>query len=481
MRRVLSALVTAVLAIDKPLERAFDRILRDSRLSGSQVGVVVVDVESGTTLYGRGQNMRLLPASNQKILTSTVALDVLGPDHRFTTVVAMDGEVRNGTLDGNLYLKGGGDPTLLAEDYAAFGRDVSAAGIQHVAGQIVADDTWFDDQRLGSGWEWNDEAYYYGAQISALTCAPDADYDAGSVIVSVSPGAVGAPPTVSVTPETGYVTIVNEAATVGPSGEARIYIDRELGSNVIRIWGAIPVDSVAQQEWIAVWEPTLYAADIFSRALESQGVGVSGGIVSGLTPDNVAELVSHESMPLSALLVPFLKISNNGHAEVLTKTVARKLYGQGTWSAGMTAIARYIGTAGVDTDAIRIVDGSGLSTANLISPEAIAKVLLATRNKPWFNTWYDALPIAGNTQRMVGGTLSSRLVNTTAANNVHAKTGSLNGVSTISGYLTDAGGREIVFSIMFNNYIGSAPTDLQDAMVLYLSQMTQPNLLGSWT
>ena len=472
--QLLNVFVTTVTAAST-IWYEIDQLLSDKRLKGALVGVIIADVETGSILYEHASQTRLLPASNQKILTSTVALDVLGPDYKFKTTVASDGEVRNGTLNGNIYLKGGGDPTLLATDCVNLAKKISATGIERIRGSVIADDSWFDSQRLGDGWEWNDESYYYGAQISALTVSPDTDYDAGSVIVSVSPGNIGESPMISLNPQTDYVKLVNEAVTVNQETEDDdpITIERDHGSNTVRVQGSISHGSMPVQEWIAVWNPTYYALNIFEKALKQENIEfVSSPMISKM-PENATELISHESIPLSALLIPFLKLSNNGHAEILAKSIGREVVGHGTWRAGLSTIAKHIGKRGVDVETVRIVDGSGLSTGNLISPESITRLLLAVRNASWFNNWYDALPVAGDSRRFVGGTLSNRMVNTIAANNVHAKTGSLNGVSTISGYLTDAGGRDVVFSMMFNNYIGKAPNDLQDAIILRLCQMIQ--------
>ncbi|HZE48289.1 MAG TPA: D-alanyl-D-alanine carboxypeptidase/D-alanyl-D-alanine-endopeptidase, partial [Jatrophihabitantaceae bacterium] len=153
-----------------------DRILADQRLAGGQVGLEVRDAATGDVLYEHNAQNRLLPASNAKLFTSTAAMDVLGPDYRFTTSVAANRPTNNGTLRGNLYLKGTGDPTMLGPDYDALAKAVADSGVRTVAGNLVADDTYFDEVRLAPFWAWDDEPYYYNAQISALTVAPDTDY-----------------------------------------------------------------------------------------------------------------------------------------------------------------------------------------------------------------------------------------------------------------------------------------------------------------
>ncbi|MGC5020417.1 D-alanyl-D-alanine carboxypeptidase/D-alanyl-D-alanine endopeptidase [Micromonospora sp. DT47] len=459
------------------LHATIDAILADARLDGAQAGVVVRDTATGATLYDRNGDRRLVPASNTKLLTSTAALELLGPGHRFTTDVRTDGTRRAGLVSGDLYLRGGGDPTMLAADYDALAAQVAADGVRVVTGNLVADDTRYDRTRLGPDWTWDDESYYYAAQVSALTVAPDTDYDAGTAIVHAAPAATaGSPPVVTMTPPNDYVRIDNRAETVA-DGESTISFEREHGSNTIVVTGRIAVGDAPSSDWMTVWEPTGYAADVFRTALRRHGVRVLGRTVLGrATPDGAATVARHDSMILAELMVPFLKLSNNGHAEVLTKEIGRVISGSGTWTAGLTAISEYVADTGMDTGRLRQRDGSGLSRRNLIPPAQFTALLAAVRQEPWFDTWYAALPIAGNAERFVGGTLRSRMRGTPAANNVHAKTGSLTGVSGLSGYVTDADGRVLAFSIVLNNYLASSVKGLEDQIAIALASYTEKSV-----
>ncbi|WBB70687.1 D-alanyl-D-alanine carboxypeptidase/D-alanyl-D-alanine-endopeptidase [Micromonospora sp. WMMD812] len=455
------------------LHATIDAILADSRLAGAQASVVVVDTATGQTLYDRNGDRRLVPASNTKLLTSTAAMALLGPDHRFTTDVRSSGKRRAGLLAGDLYLRGGGDPTMLAKDYDALAAQVAAGGVRVVTGDLVADDTRYDRTRLGPDWTWDDEPYYYAAQVSALTVAPDTDYDAGTVIVHAAPGKAGAPPVITTTPATGYLRFDNRARTVA-GGETSISFEREHGGNTVVVTGQIAVGDEPASDWVTVWEPTGYAADVFRAALRRHGVTVLGRTTVGTpAPTGAATLARHDSMPLAELMVPFLKLSNNGHAEVLTKEIGRVRSGSGTWSAGLTAISGYVAEAGMDTGTLRQRDGSGLSRRNLIPAGEFVDLLAAVRGQPWFDTWYAALPIAGEPERFVGGTLRSRMLGTPAAGNVHAKTGSLTGVSGLSGYATDADGRVLAFSILLNNYLASSVKGLEDQIAVALATYSE--------
>lgn len=444
-----------------------DGILADPGLAGADVGLVVRTV-GGEIVYQRSSDRRQQPASNAKLVTSAAAMEVLGPDYRFTTTVASAARQKEDVLDGDLYLKGTGDPTVLAAGYDALAKQVADKGITFVRGKLVADDTWFDDTRLGLGWAWDDEPYYYNAQVSALTAAPDTDYDAGSIVVKVSPGANGAKATVTTVPPTGYVTLDSTATTGAPGSANTISVDRAHGSNTFTITGSIPAGGAATSEWMAVWEPTGYATALFRDALKAHGVRVAGPTTRGATPAGATTLATRDSMPLSQFLVPFLKLSNNLHAEILTKAMGRATAGQGSWTAGRNAISATLAGFGVQ-GRLSLVDGSGLSRMDQIAPDQLAALLAGATSRPWFPTWFSALPVAGKADRLVGGTLRNRMRGTAAEGAVHAKTGSLTGVSGLSGYVDTAAGERLVFSMVTNNTIGIDTKKVEDAVAIRLA------------
>jgi serine-type D-Ala-D-Ala carboxypeptidase/endopeptidase (penicillin-binding protein 4) len=465
---------TAVLAAEQDLATRIDEILDDPRYDGSRVGVVVRSAETGELLYARDSDSRMLPASNAKLFTSAAAMDLLGPNYRFHTTVLSDGDRAGNTLRGDLFLRGGGDPTLLAADYRRLAERLADSGINRVRGDLVADDGFFDDQLLGSDWAWDDEPFYYAAPVSALTVAPNTDYDAGTVIIEGRPGPqAGAPARLRVVPATSEVRVVNDVVTK-PAGEGTSYsVERRHGSNVIVVSGQIALEEGPFQDWSSVEDPTAYAADVFRRALRGHGIELTGRIKNGGTPAEADRLAGLRSMTVGKLLTPFLKLSNNGHAEVLVRTIGHELAGEGSWSAGLDAIAEQLPDYEVDPDVLAMYDGSGLSRRDNIPPEQIANLLVAVQDESWFDTWYDALPIAGNPDRFVGGTLASRMVDTAAANNLHAKTGSLTGVSALSGYVTDADDELLVFSIVSNNYLASTVRDVEDAIGVTLAEWSR--------
>lgn len=453
------------------LPEALDTLLADPRLDGAAASVVVADANSGDVLYQHRAGDRLMPASNTKLLTSTAAMALLGPGYRFTTDVLAGGGRRGSVLTGDLYLRGTGDPTMLAADYDQLAGQLADSGIKRVTGNLVADDTYFDDERIGRSWAADDESSYYSAQISALSVAPDTDYDTGTVIVEAAPGAhPGDKPKVTLTPENRYVHLDVNATTAPKGDDGGITVEREHGTNTVTVSGSVPVGGDTAKEWVSVWGPTGYAAAVFRDALTAHGIHVGGATRLGeAAPPDAAPLADHRSMALTDLLIPFLKLSNNMHAEILTKAIGRQVSGKGTWAAGLTAIDDYVKGLGVDTSRLRQVDGSGLSRMDVVPANVFAELLHAVRAEPWYDDWYRALPVACDPDRFVGGSLRSRMCGTPAALNARGKTGSLTGASSLTGYVTDAGGRELVYSVLLNNYLADSVEDIEDAIVVTLA------------
>jgi D-alanyl-D-alanine carboxypeptidase/D-alanyl-D-alanine-endopeptidase (penicillin-binding protein 4) len=444
---------------DAGLADALDAILADPRLTDSQIGVVVADAATGTVLYDRGGDKRGIPASNIKLATAAAALENLGADYRFTTSVIADAAPRKGAVKGDLYLRGGGDPTILQADYEALAADLAAAGVTTVKGDLVADDTAFDNVRLGTEYGWDDLQYLYANETSALTVASGTDYNAGTVRVFIQPGAAqGDPAKYYTVPETDYVSIVNEITTTASGSGNNLAINRDDHANVIRLTGTIAAGSNATFGTRSVIQPAGLAADVFANALDKHGITVNGEIRIGkAAPKDGHQLAAHQSRPLSALMGSFLKPSNSSHANALFKTLGYERSGKGTWASGKAAVYAGLEKYGVNTEPIRQVDGSGVSRHNLFSASMIADLLIGAQDAPWFNTWHAALPVACS-----DGTLASRMCGTPAAGNLRAKTGSMTSVTALSGYVTDADGRRLVFSVIINDSLSTTIRVIED-------------------
>lgn len=456
------------------LSTRLDRVLRSSRLAGSQVGVMVRDAETGEVLYARGAEARLIPASTQKLLVAAAALGTLGPDYRFRTTVLTDGKQQGDTLAGNLYLKGTGDPTMLPRRYEELATMLASRGIRFVEGKLIADDTWFDDERLHPDWSWMDVSSSNAVEISALTVATGPDLDTSTVIVEVRPGsAPGEPVRVSLVPQTDYVTVENRAVTATAGATEDIVIERRRGTNEIVVSGSLPVDSEGTGEWIAIREPTGYAAAIFRDALARRGIAVRGETTFGSTPGDAAVLAELKSPRLAELVIPFLKLGNNGIAEILVKAMGREVRGQGSWQAGLQVVEQYLASIGVNVVTLRLRDGSGLSRLNLLTAGELTWLLFAIQREDWFPSFYEALPVAGPPDRMEGGALSTRLRLTAAQGNLHGASGTLPGVSALCGYVTSADGHRLIFAVLINNYVGPPPTSVEDAIAVALAEFSQ--------
>ena len=457
------------------LEEKLDQILDDPLLDRAIVGVSVRKADNGEELYQNDGDIRLHPASNMKILTAAAALEILGSDYTFETEVLTDGKIqrRLGVLDGNLYLKGYGDPTLLKQDFENMAKALKEKGITQVQGDLIADDTWYDDVRLSQDLNWSDEPFYTGAQVSALTLSPNADYDTGTVIVEVTAGDnVGDKPKVNLEPYTNFVQIENRATTVAAGESKSIRIEREHGTNRIIIEGRMPLDGTMSRSWVSVWEPSLYAADVFKQALEAEGITfkVRAKVERGVTPEDAEVLVSHTSMPLKDILIPFMKLSNNGHGEMLTKEMGQAVHSEGSWDEGLKVIKDVAVQYGIDGSSILLRDGSGMSHKTYIPASELSEFLYNIQDAPWYDDFEYSLPVAGNSERFVGGTLRNRMKGEPTENNVFAKTGSLTSVNTLSGYVDTVEGERLIFSIMMNNYISGSMTPIQDAIVTELAK-----------
>ncbi|WP_347550118.1 D-alanyl-D-alanine carboxypeptidase/D-alanyl-D-alanine-endopeptidase [Pseudalkalibacillus hwajinpoensis] len=442
-------------------------ILNDDRLKGAIAGVSIRSRLTGKLLFDHHGDTRLTPASNMKLLTAAAALQTLGPEYQFTTEILTDQAVENGQT-GDLYLKGKGDPTLLPEDFDEIARTLKKGGINRI-NNLIGDEYWFDDQYLSEDIIWSDEHEYYGAQVSALTASPDNDYDSGTVKIVVTAGAIGEEASVTVFPETEVISIVNHARTSEANKETDISIHRTHGTNTIIVEGTIAENSPPEKSWIAVWEPAKYALNLFANSLKKNGIEVVGFEKVAKVPEKATVLFEKKSMSLSELLIPFMKLSNNGHAEVLIKEMGKVKKGEGSFEAGLEVVKEVLREEGLNPDEMSLRDGSGISQVTLIQPNQLTLLLYNLQQKEWFEPYFTSLPIAGVPDRMVGGTLRERFRNTVAQNVVHAKTGTLIGVTSLSGYIVTE--QPLIFSIILNKFLDEEEMEeIENEIVIFLAQ-----------
>jgi D-alanyl-D-alanine carboxypeptidase/D-alanyl-D-alanine-endopeptidase (penicillin-binding protein 4) len=451
-----------------------DMLLKDPRLQGATTAISVRRAESGEVIYSHHGNTRVHPASVMKLFTGAAALETLGEDYRFKTELYMDGNLQHEVLDGDLYLKGLGDPTLMMKDLKAFAAELKAKGIRTINGHVYGDDSSYDQVRLSQDLNWSDEPFYTGAQVSALTLSPNEDYDAGTVIVEVQPGKkAGQAGKIRMVPANSYLTIVNNTKTVAKKGKKNIQVERQHGTNTVIVSGTIPIGASKVRSWSSVWEPTDYTVNVFKHVLEDQGITFSPTSKVGrdTVPKGAVLVADKPSIPLKELFIPFMKLSNNGHAEVFVKEMGHLAGVVGSWEKGLAVMDNQLATMGLETKNMQFRDGSGMSHKNLVTANEVTHLLYKAQSKPWYPTFLQAMPVAGDDERLIGGTLRNRMKGTAAAGNVRAKTGALNGVTALSGYIETKEGETLIFSIMINNYLSESIHEVVDGIVVALADV----------
>jgi D-alanyl-D-alanine carboxypeptidase/D-alanyl-D-alanine-endopeptidase (penicillin-binding protein 4) len=447
------------------------RALDVPALAHSGVTLLVVSLDRGDTLFAREPERLYTPGSNLKLFTAASALHYLGPDYRFRTPLVAVGVISNDTLHGDLVVVGRGDPDLDVAHLAALADTLATRGIRVVTGDMRADASWFDvASDWGPGWMWDDGPYWFWPYISALTVHDNV------VGVVVRPGAApGAQVEVGLDPPTRFVDVRVEATT-GPAGsDTTLAIRRQWmprASNLITVTGTLPADADSSNELLTVEDPPLYAAVLLAELLAERGVEVLGGVRYGaLEAGEVADTVAvHVSDSLAASVSNFLKISDNLTGEQLVKTIAAEVAGPpGSYAAGLAAERAFLAAeVGLDTLAFKLADGSGVSRYNVVTGGQIVALLrYLSAREDLAGTFEAALPVAG-----VDGTLERRMRGTAAEGRARAKTGTLQGVSSISGYVPSAEGERLVFSLMMEFFVGpSAPRQaVQDSVVAALAR-----------
>ena len=413
----------------------------------ADIGVSVKSMQGGGTLYSRQIYQTLTPASTLKILTAEAALIFLGPDYRFSTQLLTDAKagVKNGVLQGNLYVVLSGDPTLTYMDLVDLMETLRAEQIQAVAGNVYIDNTAYDQSFYGPGWVWEDKGYCYAAPISASII------NHNCLSFSVAPGKQpGHAAQVIKSSKLFYPKINNSVTTRSYRSRAcALRLSRDPGS-AISIDGCMAKGRYAYGVSYVVTDIPEYNRALFKSVLSQLGVKVYGNVTFGSAPQSLSLVGSHTSDPLKQLVKDMLKKSDNVIAGALFKKIGQ-LYSRkpGSWENGSIAVSQILSKrAGVNTSGMRILDGSGLSPDNLASPAQMMQVLdFAYHHPQTSNEFISALPIAG-----VDGTLKHRMYN--IARKIRAKTGTISGVVSLAGYAQSADKEMLAFVIMINGSKG---------------------------
>ncbi len=434
-------------------------------------GIEIRELASGKLVFSRNADRLFVPASNAKLLTTALALERLGPDFRFETrVLASAAPDAGGRIAGDIRLMGGGDPNLSARAIpyrmaAPAGNPLAAIedladqavahGVKSIDGGIVGDDTWYVWEPFPEGWAIDDSVFEYGAPVSALTINDN------SFTLTVRAGArTGELAGLILSPPIEDYRIDNRVETVAAGGERKVRVARDPGGRQLHLWGSLPVRSVPEVLTLALSDPAEYAARALRLALEERGVSVAGDLRVAhrfpnepVPPEDATgyELARRESAPLLEDLRVTAKVSQNLHAELALRAVSRARRHTGSRQDGLQEMKTFLTEIGIGAESYSLSDGSGLDRADLVSPAALVKLLRHMYGSKARESWMSLLPVGGQ-----DGTLSGRFGDGPAAGRIHAKTGSLTHISSLSGYAQRADGAWLVFSILVNNYNADA-------------------------
>ncbi len=432
--------------------------MREGPLGHSHAGIEVYSLDADRLVYTLHADELLNPASNTKLFTSAAALAVLGSDYRFLTEFYVDQEPVRGLVSGNLYVRGKGDPSLISERIWEIANQLYHKGLREVKGDLVVDDTFFDGMTEGPGWDQDRSDRAYMAPISAL------EVNWSSVAVYITPGDnPGDKARVELEPDSKYFKLDNRVVTAGSSRRAR----KPQTSGLMKrdgyhltVSGRIALKQPPLVLWRRVGDPTLYAGETIKELLGRRGIKIHGKVKRGAVPNGHTTTLyfAAESDGLDIILKRLNKQSQNLVAETLLKTMGAVTSGApGSWSNGVDAIAQFLQReVDIRPGSYLMKNGSGLNDTNRFSASQVVKLLAYMYARMTLSPEYiSSLPIAGK-----DGTIRFRMGGTPASGRVRAKTGTLEDVTALSGFVESLGGRHYAFSILVNDF----PDTLRQAM-----------------
>jgi serine-type D-Ala-D-Ala carboxypeptidase/endopeptidase (penicillin-binding protein 4) len=482
-------------APQKTLAEQINAILAQPQFARAHWGLDVAERESGKVLFSLNADQLFLPASNAKLFTTAAVLALAGPDYRFHTTVETSGKIdSHGRLQGDLVIVGRGDPNISGrvlpyqlktertpphtQALEELADQVARTGLKIVDGDLIGNDTFYSPERYAEGWAQDDLQWIDGAPVSALT------FNDNVLFLDIAPGEHPGDRAL-VTQETpgAYYEIDNLILTTAAGIARKVGIHRDIGSRKIILWGSLPLGDSGMKEPLAIEDPAEYTAQLFREMLERRGIKINGKtraahgetaqfydepaalqpvaaenkgghccmvsetLASSPAPPPPLVLADHVSLPLIEDVRVTNKTSQNLHAEMALRLVAKMSGNTPSFEGGAAAMKQFLLQAGLKEDDFVLLDGSGLSRRDLVTPSGIVQLLLYASRQPWGEAFEESLPLGG-----VDGSLSERFLKSPAIGLVHAKTGTLSHVNALSGYAQTAKGRRLVFSIFCNNH-----------------------------
>jgi len=441
-------------------------------------GILVVDRDSGETLYELNADRFFTPASNAKIFTTSLALATLGPNFRFRTTLETTGKPgADGHLSADMVLIGRGDPDLSNRKFPYAGKierdgpvekileemadEAIAKGLKEIDGDIVADDSYYPYEPYPPGWSIGDIFFTFGSPISAIA------FNDNTITITVTPGTkIGDPANVVVEPASAADTFTRKISTVDANAKLEVGVVQQPGPDFLLLQGMIPLAHAPVKLDLAMPDPAATAGASLKQIFESRGVPVRGtmrvhhasppeiypdapialGPQPAASDPNTLVLAEHLSWPLLESVRLTNKVSQNLHAEMFLRAVGHEKKGFGVTDAGLWTEQDFLKSVGIADGDVVLSDGSGLARDDLVTPRAMVQMLRYDERQPWGTDYISSFPIAG-----VDGTLETRMQGTAASGRILAKTGGLDHVRALSGFTTTIGGEHLVFAIFDNN------------------------------
>lgn len=459
------------------LVKDIESLLASKKLEEAQIGINIFSIDNNQVIYSKNSEKNFLPASTLKLITTSAALEYLGKNFTYNNKLYLDGTIKkNGEFIGNLIIRGSGDPTLSLEFYKSenvifddWVSKLDSLGIKSIKGNIIGDDNYFDDDYYPNGWSWEDMKYSYSAQVGALSV-----FDNSITAKITSADRINEISNMTLVPNSDFVRIVNNVKTISESGINEVSFERDAVTNFFEFFGNVPFDPRKKDtviNEIAIDNPTLYFLNNFSDHLRHFNIRFKGALIDiddwNETPVyfKINQVFDKPSVPLEDILEYVNRKSSNLTAEIILKTIGKENGGDGSFSAGIKIVEKFITNFYQNND-YNIADGSGLSRLNFVSPNLMTNLL-----RYMYKSDYKASIINSLAQPGRPGTLERRMKNSIAQNRVFAKTGSMNGVSNIAGYVVTEGGETLTFVLYFNNFTlpQADINNLQDLIIMRLA------------